>query len=561
MDKKIISKYRYNTVTKTSRKKKEDKAIKLEKQRKANKVRKNLNISKPNISKNNKDFSFSKTLLKVIILVTILILIAFISKKIFKFNNNFIQSVFSSNDSNAKNIANYDFKIGLNKIDNYDLEKTSNIVVNEILKYSNLPLLTINSDYSINYKVALSITKINDVEYEVILNKNHGIKSDDVSSTINEIKSLGDSNIYYGNVKNISSIEKEDDYKFKIKLKVKDPYIIYDLNFPLYKSTNFSNLNLYSLNNNNVINKINPGNIRFDRNDSYSKSILNSITISNYDSSDDMVADFRDDKIDMFSTSSYNDMQLIGKHEYNIKKYRNGEGIFIFGNKNSKLFNIDEVRKALAYSINRDEIVKNNIMIYSEVIDLPYIYSDVKYKYDITGANNILLSNGWKKQNDIFNKNIDGQNTSIELNLIVNQDDSLKSTIADNICDMAAKTGIKINVEKLSPKDLNNKVESGDYDIVIASVNMNENPNIDYISNYLDINDKIKNVIDSVNVSNVENLSANIKNLQNVLSDQVACIGILAKDTNVIYQKQISGFEDICYMNIFKNIEKIEKSQ
>lgn len=46
-------------------------------------------------------------------------------------------------------------------------------------------------------------------------------------------------------------------------------------------------------------------------------------------------------------------------------------------------------------------------MKFSEVIDIPYIYSDIKYKYDLYAAENALLINGWKKTSGIYTKMMD----------------------------------------------------------------------------------------------------------------------------------------------------------
>ena len=51
----------------------------------------------------------------------------------------------------------------------------------------------------------------------------------------------------------------------------------------------------------------------------------------------------------------------------------------------------------------------------------------------------------------------------------------------------------------------------------------------------------------------------NIQNLEFVLSDEVACIGIYARNINLVYQKYIYGFNDINYMSIFNNINNIGK--
>lgn len=50
-----------------------------------------------------------------------------------------------------------------------------------------------------------------------------------------------------------------------------------------------------------------------------SKSSLGVISLTNYENTDDMVDNFRNGNIDMFTASSDSIMQLIGKREYNVK--------------------------------------------------------------------------------------------------------------------------------------------------------------------------------------------------------------------------------------------------
>ena len=97
-----------------------------------------------------------------------------------------------------------------------------------------------------------------------------------------------------------------------------------------------------------------------------------------------------------------------------------------FNNKSEWLKN-EEIRKVIAYSIDRDGIAKNTLNMTADIIDLPYIYDTVKYKYDIYAAENLLLSNGYKKVNKVYSK----AGKQIELKLIVNKDDSEKINIAN----------------------------------------------------------------------------------------------------------------------------------
>lgn len=495
------------------------------------------------------DFEYSK-IIKIAICIFAIVAVVIISKLIFDISENPLLSVFSSNENTNENlIENYNFNIGISKLDTTDYLKSSNIVLNELAKKSSLSLIKMNKEYKIEYSVAEKIEKLTDTSYLVTLNPIYNLTSDEIISSFNNIKNIGESNIYYNNLTNIKNIEKIDDDSFKFYLLVNDPFFVYKLNFPINEVTN--------KNTEYTIGDVSQNSVSFVKNTS--KSTLGVINLTNYSNTDDMVASFRNGDIDMFTASSDNIMQLIGKREYNTKKYRDGETIFLLGNINSSLFKRKEIRQALAYAINRDEIVKNTDMKFSEVIDIPYIYSDIKYKYDLYAAENVLLLNGWKKTGGIYNKNYGYEYKKIELNLLVNKDDFQKTNIADSIKEMAQKIGIRINVLKLSEKEISTKVQSGDYDLLLSTLYINDSPDIEYLYNYLNVSDITNSAIENVKKSDLSNIEENVNILKNTLYSEVACIGIMAKTTNVVYQKYIKGFDDISYMKIFENLDNIGK--
>lgn len=525
-------------------------------------IKPNFNVKLKEKSRdNNKDKNKKKvkniyfpTPLKISFAIIGIVVIGFISKKIVKFENMPLISVFSNKENKKELQKEYNLKLGITKLDTTDMLKSRNIVLDELGFLSNARLVEINKDYTINYLAAEKIEKINNMEYIIYLNKEYGLSINDIKSGIEKIKSLGEESPYYKNIINISSVEEiEKNKSFKISLQNHDPYYIYKLDFPIEVQNNKDNEGVkYS-----VQSKTDSA---LTLNKNKSGTSLSTISLNNYQDSDDMVADFRDDKIDMFFASSDLTMQLIGKHEYNVKKYRDGENIFLFGNKDSKLFGLKEVRKALAYSLKREDIIKEVNKSFSELIDLPFIYSQVKYKYDIYGAENELLASGWKKKNGVYTKVIDGESRNLELNLIVKETDETKKKIASLLKEMAQNIGIKINVNILKEKEFNEKMQNKDYDIIIADVFVNQYPDIEFLKEYVNINYVTNNAFSKVYESNsVEELTSSISSLEETLSSEVACIGILARNSNLVYQKYISGFEYTNYLKLFTDLENIGK--
>lgn len=489
-------------------------------------------------------------LLKIIGLVACIALIAIISRIIVKKENEPVVQADFNTEKKVSLVQDYNFKIGMSKLDSTNYLSSKNIILNELVSSLSNRLISINKDYSINYIVAKSIKKVSNKQYFIELNPDYNVKVEDIKNTINEIKSAGDKNIYYECINNIWSIDEQGKNEFSITLKQDNPYFVYNLTFPI---VNTGNNYPYDIKNEGE------SSVLFTR--KKSNSTLSTIQFTGYSDIDNLIEDFKNGKIDMFTASSDSIMQLIGKYEYNVKKYRDGQNIFLLGNKDSKVFSQKEVRQALLYSLNREEIVKKINSTFSEVIDIPYIYSSIRYKYDIVGAKNILIQYGWKNEKGMNKKTVGEEELTLELTLLVNEKDNTKVKIADMIKDMAENVGIRINIKKAKDAKLTELIKNKSYDIILADVYVNDKPDITYLEEYININDKVNSALNIVKQNSIEDLPKNIATLQDVISDEIACIGILARNTNVVYQKNINGFEDINYMKVFYNLENIGKIQ
>ena len=489
--------------------------------------------------------------------VVVMLMLIFISIKITKIDERITASVFSNNDTNeGMNVNlenNYDLKIGLTVLDSTDVYKSTNLIVNDLYKKTSYSLIKVINNYDIKYELAKSIFKVSNSEYIITLNNEYDLDIDDIRYSIDKILSSGENNMYYSRLNIINSIEStENKDEIRITLKEENPYFVYYLDFPVTDNDEKIKPEFEYLAQDNSI--------LFQKNEKSSNKYLNSILIKSYNGINESVEAFVNDDIDVFFATSNNDMQLIGQKDYSVKKYKDGETLFIFGNKTSNTFSRKELRTALMYSLNRDEIVKTSDNNFIEIIDLPFMYSSIKYKYDLVGAKNIMISNGWNQNSvGIYEKVENGNYITATLRLLVNSQDENKLNIANNIKNMAYNAGINIEIIALTSEEIQQRVDSLDYDIVLTTIYLNETPDIRFLRNYLDINDATAQAFTQVEQSSIENLPQNIQNLEYVLSDEVACIGIYARNINLVYQKYIYGFDELNYMSIFSNLNNIGK--
>ena len=483
------------------------------------------------------------------------IILSIVSVKITKIDKKISQTVFNNtNEIAVDNVpleTNYTLKVALSNLDTTNAYLTHNLILSDAFRNINPSLVKIRNNYDINYMLAKNIEKITDTEYKVVLSDTYKFTADDIRFSIDKIKNEGENSLYYSRISNIQSIEDmEEKNTFRFILATADPYFVYKLDFPVFDDEERINIG-YTY-------EPYETSVAFNRTKSNGYLNLESLTIMSYNSLDDIIRDFGEDRVDCFFATSNNDMQLIGKKEYNVKKYKDGETLFIFGNKDSKIFSQKEIRTALMYSLNREDLLKRADNNFIEIIDLPFLYSSIKYKYDIAGAKNVMNASGWwQNSNGIYETQKDSY-MSASMRLLVNAEDSEKMSFAQNVKDMAREVGIYIEIEALSKEEVIQKVQNRDFDLVLASIYINDIPDVEFLRDYIDINNNTTQAFEQVRDSSVEDITKNIQNLEYVLSDEVACIGLYARNINMVYQKYLY-FTDINYMNIFSNLSQIGK--
>lgn len=339
-------------------------------------------------------------------------------------------------------------KINIGLIDNIDIqdENTKNVILTELNLYTGGALLKIDSNYNINYDLLSRVDKVSNSEYILNISKENGLTATVLIARISSFNVTYSK--YYSNVKNISSMEVIDEKTLKVVLDKDMPLFIYNLQLPIYNI----NGGMYSKNTikntQDLITYISKKNA----------NIPKTINVYKVENDEKAVENFKNDKINLFITNNFHIGDLLGKYEYDIHSYKTGEVLMLFGNKNSKLFSKKEIRQAIVYSIDRDKIKREIYFNSGAIIDIPFIYSNVKYKYDIYSASNILLTNGYNLNSGIFQKTENGEMIKLNLKLIVNKQDETKIKVASYIKQDLKSVGINVDIVTLNESNLNKAI-------------------------------------------------------------------------------------------------------
>lgn len=138
-------------------------------------------------------------------------------------------------------------------------------------------------------------------------------------------------------------------------------------------------------------------------------------------------------------------------------------------NEKNPMFSDKKVRQAIAYALDRQNIVKTVYGKYASVIDQPLpmvswgYNSDVKkYNYDINKAAKLLDEAGWKKGSDGIRAK-DGKR--FEIHYLQSTPNSVNDTLIPIAKDAFKKLGIIFNPEPMQFASMNQKVAAKDYEM------------------------------------------------------------------------------------------------
>jgi len=159
--------------------------------------------------------------------------------------------------------------------------------------------------------------------------------------------------------------------------------------------------------------------------------------------------------------------QSTATHKFNIPRYF---AVFFNQSKSIPLAS-DEVRQALAYAIDRQEII-NNVLdgngnpVYSPILSgmIGYNNDIDKINFDLDKANQLLDSNNWQRGGDgIRSKN----NAALEINLATTDWPELSQT-AEILKSQWEKIGVKVNINNLSISDIQqNYIRPREYEALL----------------------------------------------------------------------------------------------
>lgn len=462
-----------------------------------------------------------------------------------------------------------ELKLGIAGLDTINPILSKNKNVQDISKLIYEPLVNLTSDYKAEACLAKEWAKQSDNSYLIKLRENvrwsngQRFTSEDVRFTIDRLKDTN--SIYSVNVANVTGLDIVDDYTIKINLDKEVPFFEYNLTFPILSRDFYEEEDFITTSKNSSpvgtgkfkISQAESSYLILEKNNSWwnkEKNItIEKITVNLYSSIGELYNSFKIGNLDLIATSNSNLQEYIGTIGYSSKEIKGREHTFLAFNVSNYFLSKTEIRNAIAYAIDRSNIVAEvfDNKCYTSSFPLDFgnwlcQEQDVSSGYNPEQAKQVLVDNGWSYRSGSWQKVENYRTQRIVLNLLVKADDPSKVSVAENIKTQLANQGIIINIQQASGDQYNNLVQARSYDILLGSITISPSPDLDLflgdgnLANYS--NEEVKNILNEVkNTTDEEILKEKFKRLSEIYKTDMPYISLYNNKYTIAYNSGLVG--------------------
>ena len=332
------------------------------------------------------------------------------------------------NDASSEEEKITEITLGIAELDTINPILSNNKNVQDIDKLIYEPLVNLTSDYKAEPCLATEWAKQSDNSYLVKLRENvrwssgQRFTAEDVRFTIDRLKD--NASIYSYNVADVIGVDVIDDYTVKINLGKEVPFFEYNLTFPILSKDYYEGQDFATTDRNQSpvgtgmykISDVQPSYITLEKNTSWwnkDKNLtLEKITVNLYSSIGELYNSFKVGNIDLVATTNDNVQQYIGTVGYSTKEMKGRQHTFLALNTQNYFLSKAEVRKAISYSLDKENIVSSifNNQKFSSNFPLDYgswlvSGQDASAGYNLDQAKQVLVDAGWTYRSTILANN------------------------------------------------------------------------------------------------------------------------------------------------------------
>lgn len=478
-----------------------------------------------------------------------------------------------------------DLRLAIAGLDTINPITTNNRNVQEITKIIYNPLVTLNENYKLEYCLAEEIAKTDDYNYIVKLRKGvlwedrSSFTANDVIFTIDIIKDIearGIRTIYSENLRHVIDLEFIDNNTMKIILNEPVDFFEYNLTFPIMCQKHYDGEDFFASEKIPIgtgmfkVSEISENVIKLSQNEYYWNAEKNpmatQISINLYGTIGEVYSAFKNGELDILSVKIPDIETYIGTLGYNKIEYKARDYDFLSINTAHELLSNVNVRKALSFFIDKNNIVAGlgqGYVVSNFSLDMGnWLYTkNLNVETNVELATQILALDGWKYINNVWQKNIDGRMRRLEFSISVNEENAERVQVAENIKNQLANYGILVNIRYLTENAYMDAINNKNYEVILTGITLGYTPSLrtffgdNNLANYY--NQEVLDLMNEASNTTDENiLYKNYNRIYDIYLEEVPYIGLYRNTDIIVYNQGLVCNLTANSFNIYHNIEK-----
>lgn len=295
---------------------------------------------------------------------------------------------------------------------------------------------------------------------------------------------------------------------------------------------------------------------------------ISTITVMAMPDTETALTSLNVNKVDVVHSTSLTASRYRQENVRNILELNSQEFECIIPNTRRAKLGDARMRKAIAYAIDRKEMITDAYISHAVSVDVPippdsYLFDQnhTQYEYNTGQAEQLLSQLGYQDANN------DGMLDGLSLNVIVNENPTMgaRADAARIAVNNLQEVGISATLTILSQSDYEKALKNGDFDLAFVGFNIG----MDFdLTNYLHSSNAAHNygrysssrldqLLEQCGSAITEQETKDAySDLQQFLSDEVPIICLYFRTNSLLYSANIKGVKSARDMAVFKSIEQ-----
>lgn len=281
---------------------------------------------------------------------------------------------------------------------------------------------------------------------------------------------------------------------------------------------------------------------------------------------------FENKEVDIAQPNSIDWAKYLDDSSVNLFEYVSNHFEFIGFNFRNTMLKDNNLRRAIAYGIDRHKLVNDIYLDHGTVTDVPimpmswlYDGSNVQIGNDLSRAIELLEDSNYILSNEAEVR-VDENGTPLKFRMLLNNDNILREKKAYFIREELEKLDIELDLVSLDWEEYEAEARSGNYDLILGGWELSFVPDLSFAfhstqigsTNFINYNDEVMDELieRAFSAPNRERKLEVYRELQDHILDELPYLVLFFKDSSVLIRNNVHGNISPTPYNVFYGIEE-----